>query len=92
MLVPDNCTPSYEGSDPFINSVKGVRIFLKGSEKSVVTFGRIFSLVREEFDDDALFDFRVHRTINVFQSPSWGDASYPDPKMWELSGEAEPTI
>jgi hypothetical protein len=48
MLVPDNDTPSFEGLNPFINTGKGVSILLKGSEKSMVDFGCICSLVPEE--------------------------------------------
>jgi hypothetical protein len=52
--------------DPFINTGKGVGIFLKGLEKSVVNFGCICSLVREELDDYAPLDF----------SPSWDDSRF----------------
>jgi hypothetical protein len=65
ILVPNNYTPSFEGSNPVINTGKGVSIFLKGSEKSGVNFGCTCSLVREELDDYALFDFHVRRMINV---------------------------
>jgi hypothetical protein len=51
ILVQNTCPPSFEGSDPLTNTEKGVTIFLKGWDKSVVNFGPIFSLVREEFDD-----------------------------------------
>jgi hypothetical protein len=64
-LVQDNYTPSFEGSNPFINTEKGVSIFSKGLEKSVVNFGCISSRVREELDVYALFDFRVHGMIDI---------------------------
>jgi hypothetical protein len=76
MLVPYNCTPSFEGSDLFINTEKGIRFFLKGSEKSVVDFGCICSLVREELDDYALFDFLVHRMINIVSRPGRGNTFF----------------
>jgi hypothetical protein len=57
-----------------MNIGKGVSIFLKGSEKPVVNFGCICSLVREELDDYALFDFRVHRMIDVSSRPGGGTA------------------
>jgi hypothetical protein len=74
ILAQDNCTPSCQGSNPFINTGKGVTIFLKGSENSVVNFDCICSLVREELDDYGLFDFRVHRMIRVFWGAGGGNA------------------
>jgi hypothetical protein len=74
MLVADNCTPSVEGSNPFINTGKGVSIFSKGLEKSVVNLGCICSPVREELDDYALLDFRLHPMINAFSRSSGGNA------------------
>jgi hypothetical protein len=74
MLLPHNCTTSVEGLDPFINTGKGVSIFLNGSEKSVLKFGCICSLVRAELGDYTLFDFRVHRMINVFERTRGGNA------------------
>jgi hypothetical protein len=69
MLVQDTCPLRSEGSDSFINTGNGVSIILKDSEKFVVNFDRICSFVREELDDYALLDFRVHRMINVSQCP-----------------------
>jgi hypothetical protein len=37
-------------------------------------FDGIRSLVREELDDDALLDFRVHRMIRIFERLRGGNA------------------
>jgi hypothetical protein len=68
--------PSFEGSDPLINTENGVSIFVKGSKKSVVNFGCIYSIVREELDDYALSDFGVHRLIDVFSRPRGRNAFF----------------
>jgi hypothetical protein len=45
MLVHNTCPPSFESSDPFINTGNGVNILLKGSEKFVVNFDRIHRMI-----------------------------------------------
>jgi hypothetical protein len=66
MFAQDIFPPRFEGWDALINTENDVSIFLKSLDKSEVNFGRIFSLVRNEFDDSSLPDFRIRRTINWF--------------------------
>jgi hypothetical protein len=73
VLAQDTCPPSFQGSNPFIGTENSVSIFLTSSEKSLVNFDRICSLIREELDDCALLDFRVHRMISVFSCPDGGN-------------------
>jgi hypothetical protein len=65
MLVNYVCVPSPEGSEPFIDTWKGVNIFLKCVQQSGMDFDGIGSFGIEKFDNYMLFDFRVHDRNNV---------------------------
>jgi hypothetical protein len=90
MLVKDTCSPRFERSNSLIKTEKDVSIFLKGLEKSMVNFGVILSLIREEFDDCELLDFRIHRRIDALNVPAVGmhfcEKRREDPRNLETGG------
>jgi Ca2+-binding EF-hand superfamily protein len=65
MLVQNNCAPSFEGSYPFINREKGVSIFLKALEKSVLNFGCVISLIAATSKS---FHFKIRSNLNHQQN------------------------
>jgi hypothetical protein len=65
MLVNYTCVPSPENSEPFIDTGKGINIFLKCVQQSGMDFDGIDSFDIEKFDNYVLLDFRVHDRNNV---------------------------
>jgi hypothetical protein len=66
--------PRYGGFDPIINTQNSAIIFLKSAKQSVANFDPICSLVREEFDDYTLLDFRFYPMISIFGRPDDANA------------------